>query len=89
MGVPAARQQLSVLTHLGHSLPGATSPQKAALEVARTLIRLGVAVSVSTVEADQAVLVAARAPLGAAPSNSFPRALASWGSGSPSIPSRG
>ncbi|MGD0448818.1 MAG: diguanylate cyclase [Candidatus Dormibacteria bacterium] len=65
MGVPAARQQLSVLTHLGHSLPGATSPQKAALEVARTLIRLGVAVSVSTVEADQAVLVAARAPLGA------------------------
>ena len=31
----------------------------------RTLIRLGVAVSVSTVEADQAILVAARAPLAA------------------------
>ena len=65
MGVPAVRQQLSVLTHLGHSLPGVTSPQKAAGEVVRTLIRLGVAVSVSTVAADQAVLVAARAPRGA------------------------
>jgi diguanylate cyclase (GGDEF)-like protein len=65
MGVPAVRQQLSVLTHLGHSLPGVNSPQKAAGEVVRTLIRLGVAVSVSTVAADQAVLVAARAPRGA------------------------
>jgi diguanylate cyclase (GGDEF)-like protein len=64
MGVPAARQQLSVLTHLGHCLPSVTSPQKAALEVARTLIRLGVAVSVSSVEADQAIVVAARAPRG-------------------------
>ena len=64
MGVPAARQQLAVLTHLGHCLPGVTSPQKAVGEVVRTLIRLGVAVSVSTVEADEAIMAAARAPRG-------------------------
>ncbi|MGA2283982.1 MAG: diguanylate cyclase [Candidatus Dormibacteria bacterium] len=64
VGVAATSQQLSVLTHLGHSLPGVTGPQKAASEVVRTLIRLGVAVSVSSVEADQAIVVAARAPLG-------------------------
>ena len=65
MGVASVSQQLSVLTQLGHRLPGVTSPQKAATEMVRTLIRLGVAVSVSTVEADQAILVAARAPLAA------------------------
>jgi diguanylate cyclase (GGDEF)-like protein len=65
VGVPTAGQQLSVLTHLGHRLPAVTSPQRAATETVRALVRLGVAVSVSTVEADQAILVASRAPLGA------------------------
>ena len=64
MGAEPAGQQLSVLTHLGHRLPGVTSPQKAATEVARTLVRLGVAASISAVEADQAIVVAARAPSG-------------------------
>ncbi len=62
MGAETAGLQLNVLTHLGHRLPGATSPQKAAAEMVRTLVRLGVAAAVSTVEADQALVVAVAAP---------------------------
>ena len=62
MGAETTGLQLNVLTHLGHRLPGATSPQKAAAEMVRTLVRLGVAAAVSTVEADQALVIAVAAP---------------------------
>jgi diguanylate cyclase (GGDEF)-like protein len=62
MGAETAGLQLNVLTHLGHRLPGATSPQKAATEMVRTLVRLGVAAAVCTVEADQALVVAVAPP---------------------------
>jgi len=62
VGAETTGLQLNVLTHLGHRLPGATSPQKAAAEMVRTLVRLGVAAAVSTVEADQALVIAVAAP---------------------------
>ena len=58
----AGTQHLSLLTHLGHRLPGLSSPQRAATEVVRTLARLGVGVSVSAVEADQIRLLALHGP---------------------------
>ena len=74
MGAETAGLQLSVLTHLGHRLPGATSPQKAASEMVRSLVRLGVAAAVSTVEADQAVVVAVGAPRAADAQHLLPSA---------------
>jgi diguanylate cyclase (GGDEF)-like protein len=79
VGVNAAAQQLSVLTHLGHRLPGILSPQKAATEVVRALARLGVGASVSVVEADQAVVSAVHAPAGVAGHRVLPPAALSAG----------
>jgi len=53
-----------VLTHLGHRLPGISSAEEAALEVARAMAPLGVAASVSTIHSDIAVVVAVNVPAG-------------------------
>ena len=74
MGAEAAGLQLNVLTHLGHRLPGATSPQKAAAEMVRSLVRLGVAAAVSTVVADQALVVAVGSPRSADAQRGLPSA---------------
>lgn len=56
--VPSADARLEVLTFLGHRLPHARSREEAANEVTAALGRLDVAVSVSAIEADIAVLLA-------------------------------
>ncbi len=53
-----------MLTHLGHRLPGISSAEEAALEVARAMAPLGVAASVSTIHSDIAVVVAVNVPAG-------------------------
>ncbi|HYA00282.1 MAG TPA: diguanylate cyclase [Candidatus Binatia bacterium] len=64
-------RHLEALTRLGHRLPAVTSSQKAAVEVARELSRLGVGVLVSAIEADQAVVLAWHpAPHGGPPRSS-------------------
>jgi diguanylate cyclase (GGDEF)-like protein len=56
--VPSADARLEVLTCLGHRLPHARTREEAANEVAAALGRLDVAVSVSAIEADIALLLA-------------------------------
>jgi diguanylate cyclase (GGDEF)-like protein len=74
VGAETAGQQLNVLTHLGHRLPAATSPQKAATEMVRSLVRLGISAAVCTVEADQALVVAVAAPRAADTQHLIPSA---------------
>ncbi|HEY8755198.1 MAG TPA: EAL domain-containing protein, partial [Candidatus Dormibacteraeota bacterium] len=64
MRPPSDDPRLGVLTHLGHRLPGISSAEEAALEVARAMAPLGVAASVSTIHSDIAVVVAVNVPAG-------------------------
>ncbi len=74
MGAPPTDLCLALLTRLGHRLPGIPNPEEAALEVARALAPLGVAVAVTAVEGDIAIVVAVNAPEGVAQWVSAPAA---------------
>src|ERR1022692_4156909 len=54
--------RLEVLTRLGHSLPGARSPDEASTKVVDALAALDVAGIVSAVESDMAVVLAVHIP---------------------------
>ncbi|MHB8487737.1 MAG: EAL domain-containing protein [Candidatus Dormibacteria bacterium] len=54
--------RLDVLTRLGHSLPGARTPEEASAEVVTALASLNVAAVVSAVESDMAVVLAVNIP---------------------------
>ncbi len=54
--------RLDVLTRLGHSLPGARSPEEAAAVVVEALAPLDIAAVVNAVESDMAVVLAVNVP---------------------------
>ena len=62
MGTEPSDLRLGVLTNLGRRLPDASNTEEAALEVVRALAPLHVAASVSTVQADMAVVIAINVP---------------------------
>src|ERR1700686_2353240 len=64
MGAEPSDLRLGVLTNLGRRLPAVSNTEEAALEVVRALAPLHVAASVSTVQADMAVVIAINVPPG-------------------------
>ena len=56
--------RLTLLTRLGHRLPGTGNAEAAALEVVRSMAALGLAAAVATIHTDVAVVVAVNAPPG-------------------------